>query len=197
MTKRNEFKEILRSNCKERFNVDKFLDWLESNTDFFTAPASTKYHLAKKEGLLEHSLNVYHTLKNLCELYDESIPQDSIAICGLLHDICKINFYKQKFVWIKNSGNWEQRNQYVIEDEFPIGHGEKSVIILLQHFSLKESEMLAIRWHMNGFDTAVKGGEIAYNNAIPKYKLVTLLEVADLISSRILEGEFENGEKRN
>lgn len=195
MTKQEEFINIVKTTCKDRFDTEAFLSWLKYNTDFFYAPASTKFHLAKKEGLLIHSLNVYHTLKDLCELYDEKISEDTIAICGLLHDICKINFYKLEPSWKKIDGSWKQVQGYVIDDAFPVGHGEKSVIILQHHITLTTDEIYAIRWHMNGFDNAVKGGEIAYQNATKKTKLLTLLECADLISSRILEGEFENESK--
>lgn len=191
MTDREIFKNILQENCKDRFNVDEFIKWLEDRTDFFDAPASSKFHLSERGGLVKHSINVYETLRDICELYADEIPLDSIAICGLLHDICKTNFYSIENKNVKNNqGYWVTKQQYIIDDQFPIGHGEKSVIILQQHFKLKRDEIIAIRWHMNGFDFAVKGGEPAYAKASNSCKLLSLLEIADLLSTRILEGEF-------
>ena len=133
---------------------------------------------------------MYDSLVNICSLYAEDIPQDSIAICGLFHDICKTNFYSQEMSYVKVNGNWIEKWGYVIDDKLPLGHGEKSVIILQQHFKLTKDEILAIRWHMSSFDYAVKGGEQAYSKATNQCKLLSLLEIADMISSRILEGEF-------
>ena len=112
--------------------MDKFINYLENQTDFFTAPASTKYHLSEKGGLLQHSLNVYECLIRLIDEYNINIDIASITICGLLHDICKANFYKQELKNVKVGATWTQQLQYVVDDQFPIGHGEKSVIILQQ-----------------------------------------------------------------
>ena len=184
------FVDILETTCQSRFNVKRFINYLEIQTDFFKAPASTRFHLAEAGGLLEHSLHVYKTLITLAAIYAPEIPQDSLAICGLLHDICKTNFYKQEFKNVKTPNGWQEQLTYVVDDQFPIGHGEKSVIMLQQHMTLTKDEIMAIRWHMNGFDYAVKGGEQAYSNAVNKCKLLSLLEVSDLIASRLLEGDL-------
>ena len=184
------FIDILETACQNRFKVKHFINYLETQTDFFKAPASTRFHLAEAGGLLKHSLHVYKTLITLAPIYAPEIPQDSLAICGLLHDICKSNFYKQEFRNVKTPNGWQEQLTYVVNDDFPIGHGEKSVIMLQQHMTLTKDEIIAIRWHMNGFDYAVKGGEQAYSNAVNKCKLLRLLGVSDLIASRLLEGAF-------
>lgn len=190
MTNKEEFIKILEENCKNRFyNLKEFVKYLEDKTDFFDAPASTKYHLSEKGGLVKHSLNVYHTLKNLCCLYAENISQDSIAIVGLLHDLCKTNFYALEQKNVKTNYGWTTQWGYTIDDQYPIGHGEKSVILLQPYIKLTKDEILAIRWHMGGFDNAFKGGEIAYSKAISVCKLLSLLEISDLLSTRILESD--------
>ena len=94
MTNKEKFIDILKTQASDR-NIDSLISYLENQTDFFNAPASTKFHLSERGGLLQHSLNVYNALSALCVMFDESIPQSSIAITALLHDLCKANFYKQ------------------------------------------------------------------------------------------------------
>ena len=188
---KQQFINILTESCSERFDVQEFISYLERDTDFFYAPASTKYHLAERGGLLRHSINVYLVLSALNNLYDLHINSSSLAICGLLHDICKTNFYTQEYKNVKINNTWTQELQYVVNDTFPIGHGEKSVIILQRHMKLTDDEIIAIRWHMNGFDAAVKGGDYAYAKATQCCKLLSMLEIADLTASRLLETNFE------
>lgn len=190
MTDKERFIHILEENCSDRFDVKKFIDYLINDTDFFNCPASTKYHLNERGGLLKHSLNVYDSLMILRELYAEEISLDSIAIVGLLHDVCKINFYKLESKNVKSSFGWTTQMCYVIDDTFPVGHGEKSVIILQNFMRLTTDEILAIRWHMSGFDYAVKGSDPSYSKAIQMSKLLSLLEIADNIASRLLEVKY-------
>ena len=189
MTDKELFISILKDNCKDRMNVEQVIEYLENSTDFFDAPASSKYHLNCRGGLLKHSLNVYHTLSNLCELYYEEVNKASLTIVALFHDLCKVNFYKLSTRNIKTPLGWTQEPYYIVDDQLPLGHGEKSVIMLQRLFSLTEEEILAIRWHMNGFDSAVKGGDYALATAANgKYnKLITLTQCADMISAQILE----------
>ena len=186
---KQKFIQILKDNCSNRFDIDEIIKKLEE-TDFFIAPASTKYHLSERGGLVQHSLNVYETLSNLCELYHEDYNKhDSIAIVALFHDLCKANFYKESSKNVKTTFGWTTEQCYVVDDQFPLGHGEKSVIMTQRLFSLTDEEIIAIRWHMNGFDSAVKGGDYSLASAASgKYaKLLTLLQCADMISSQILE----------
>lgn len=189
MSNKERFVDILRTYCSHRFDVDEFVKYLTNETDFFQAPASTKFHLCVNGGLLQHSLHVFDELEMLCMWHYEDVDKSSVAICGLLHDICKTNFYKLDTRNVKVDGKWISQLCYTISDSLPLGHGEKSVMMLLRKMNLTNEEMLAIRWHMNGFDYAVKGGEQAMMNATGKTKLITLLQVADLIAANIIEGD--------
>ena len=146
-----------------RNGAQELLNWIRS-TDFFSAPASTKFHCAKEGGLVEHSVKVYEVLR---EKYFESCDdEESFAICALLHDVCKVNFYKISSRNVKNelTGVWEKVPYYSTEASFPYGHGEKSVFLIERFMRLKPAEAVAIRWHMGGFDDSVRGG--GYNSPI-------------------------------
>lgn len=182
---RQEFIEIYNRYVK-RDGGDRLLEWL-SKTDFFTAPASTKYHCACEGGLVLHSVNVYRTLRG--KYFDEDDNEESFALCGLLHDICKAQFYKVSTRNVKNdvTGEWEKKPYYSVEDAFPYGHGEKSVYLIERFLRLKPAEAMAIRWHMGGFDDAVKGGSFAISAAYDKYPLAVKLHLADLEATYLLE----------
>lgn len=186
MTNKEEFLQIYNEYVK-RQGSQEFLDWL-LKTDFFTAPASTKYHGACEGGLLLHSLNVY---KTLCERYFEEgkDSEESFAICALLHDLCKAQFYKVSTRNVKNdvTGQWEKVPYYTVEDAFPYGHGEKSVFLIERFMRLKTSEAMAIRWHMGGFDDSARGGSFAISLAYEKYPLAVKLHLADLESTYLKE----------
>ena len=186
MTNKEEFLQICNEYVK-RQGSQEFLDWL-LKTDFFTAPASTKYHGACEGGLLLHSLNVYKTLR---ERYFEEgkDSEESFAICALLHDLCKAQFYKVSTRNVKNdvTGQWEKVPYYTVEDAFPYGHGEKSVFLIERFMRLKTSEAMAIRWHMGGFDDSARGGSFAISLAYEKYPLAVKLHLADLESTYLKE----------
>ena len=136
---KEEFLKILRTVNRE--GIEDLIKFLES-TDFFTAPASTRFHGNYEGGLVEHSMKVYEILKTKVE------DNDSTKIVALLHDICKTNFYKTDFRNVKNNGVWEQVPYYTIEDTIPYGHGEKSVMMISEFIKLTPEEKYAIRWHM-------------------------------------------------
>ena len=186
MTNKEEVLQIYNEYVK-RQGSQEFLDWL-LKTDFFTAPASTKYHGACEGGLLLHSLNVYKTLR---ERYFEEgkDSEESFAICALLHDLCKAQFYKVSTRNVKNdvTGQWEKVPYYTVEDAFPYGHGEKSVFLIERFMRLKTSEAMAIRWHMGGFDDSARGGSFAISLAYEKYPLAVKLHLADLESTYLKE----------
>lgn len=186
MTNKEEFLQIYNEYVK-RQGSQEFLDWL-LKTDFFTAPASTKYHGACEGGLLLHSLNVYKTLR---ERYFEEgkDSEESFAICALLHDLCKAQFYKVSTRNVKNdvTGQWEKVPYYTVEDAFPYGHGEKSVFLIERFMRLKTSEAMAIRWHMGGFDDSARGGSFAISLAYEKYPLAVKLHLSDLESTYLKE----------
>lgn len=180
-----EFKERFVEAYREhirRDGADKLLAWLEKS-DFFTAPASTRFHGSYAGGLCEHSLNVHERLTQLVE--DEGVSPETMAVCGLLHDLCKVNFYKESTRNVKNekTGQWEKQPFYLVEDQLPYGHGEKSVYIIGGFMKLSREEAMAIRWHMGGFDEASRGGSFALSAAYEKYPLAVLLHAADLLAT--------------
>ena len=190
------FMQIFREHIT-RPGADKLLEWLEGS-DFFYAPASTKHHLAKPGGLVEHSIDVYKRLRKLCmdNPINEDVPwltpgeEESIAICGLLHDVCKANFYTFEVRNRKNEqGNWEQYNAYTVKDQFPFGHGEKSVYIVSTFLRLSREELMAIRWHMGGFDDTVRAGSYAMSDAFKESRLALLTHLADMQATYLDEKE--------
>jgi len=168
----------------------ELLDWL-IKTDFFTAPASSRYHSAYEGGLCEHSLNVYNAM---IDTFNGGKPDESFAICALLHDLCKAEFYKTSTRNVKNetTGAWEKVPYYSIEDKFPFGHGEKSVFLIERFMRLKVDEAIAIRWHMGGFDDAARGGSMAINAAYEKYPLAVKLHIADVMATYLMENTPSN-----
>lgn len=182
---REEFREIWLREVK-RPGAENLLEWLEK-TDFFEAPASTRFHGACREGLVMHSLNVYKVLMD--RYLEEGDNRESMAICGLLHDLCKANYYKQGTRNVKNevTGQWEKVPVYNVEDQFPYGHGEKSVFLIERFVHLKPAEAVAIRWHMGGFDDAARGGCRAISEAFDAYPLAVKLHLADLTATYLME----------
>ncbi|SDD88685.1 hydrolase [Sporomusa acidovorans] len=185
----NKFNQLLVDT--QRPGIDALLDYLQNETDFYTAPASTNYHGANEAGLLEHSLAVYDHLQKLVPLYFDEWDESTLCIVSLLHDVCKMNFYKTATRNVKNTqtGIWEQVPYITIDDQLPLGHGEKSVIILQRFIPLSIEEIMSIRWHMAGFDDAARqyGGGQALSLAMRKYPLITVLHMADLAAG-LIEG---------
>ena len=183
MTAREEFIEIFNENV-HRKGAKELLEWI-GKTDFFTAPASTKFHCACENGLVMHSVSVFNTLME--KHFDETTDNiESFAICALLHDLCKAQFYKVSTRNVKNeeTGQWEKVPYYAVEDSFPYGHGEKSVFLIERFMRLKIEEAMAIRWHMGGFD---ESGGFALAQAYEKYSLAVKLHLADLESTYLKE----------
>lgn len=200
---KERFLEVYTS-CVARPGADKFLEWLKK-TDFFTAPASTRYHLCEPGGLVAHSVHVYERLRelyqfekarNLKEQEDSAAAQagltdgeeETIAICGLLHDICKVNFYKPGTRNVKNedTGKWEKVPCYTIEDQLPYGHGEKSVYIISGFMRLSREEAMAIRFHMGSWQDGEKQNAGA---AFGMYRLSVLTHIADMQATYLDESE--------
>ena len=179
------FEELFCTYIK-REGAQQLLEWLKK-TDFFTAPASTKYHCACEQGLVMHSLSVFDTMVG--SYFEEGDSMESFAICGLLHDVCKAQFYKVSSRNVKNpeTGRWEPQPYYAIDDQFPYGNGEKSVFLIERFLRLKPSEAVAIRWHMGGFDESARGGSYAISHAYERYPLAVKLHLADLQSTYLKE----------
>ena len=201
------FEDLLLS--VQRDGIQKLVNYI-NKTDFYKAPASTRFHLACEGGLLQHSLNVYDCLTAKKDslvwkpVFDK-IPDESLIIMALLHDLCKANFYKEG---TKNQKTydpekvaaaeplqrkhdqigdfiWETVQTYQVDDQLPLGHGEKSVMLLQCYIRLTMQEVMAIRWHM-GFSEA-KENYNAVGQAMEKYPVVLALHEADLEATKILE----------
>ena len=175
----------------QRDGADDLLKWL-SGSDFFEAPASTRFHGSHEGGLLEHSLNVYHCLKEIVQQADlqDTYSPETIAISALLHDVCKVNFYKKGFRNVKDeeTGRWYKKEVYEIDEKFPCGeHADKSIIIIQNFIHLEPEEILAIRAHMGGWDTAVKGGNGFVGKIFERSKLAVFLHFADMAATYLME----------
>jgi len=186
MDPKQEYLRIALENIK-REGIPELMAWIGS-TDFFTAPASTRYHGAYEGGLVVHSLNVYSQLKRLCEFYDCEASRESIAIVALFHDLCKIGTYKKELRWRKNDQNqWEQYETYTRSEDFKYGgHGSKSVY-LVQHFMrLDPDEAAAINCHMGQWEATQYGNP---SEVYEENRLAWLLHVADEAATYINDKE--------
>ena len=192
MSAKDEFIQIYQQNIS-RPGADKLLNYLCSETcDFFTAPSSTRFHGSYEGGLVEHSINVYHCLKDYLERervkqqYNINCSDETIAVVSLLHDLCKINFYSVDFRNAKNAdGVWEKVPYYTINDTLPYGHGEKSVYIISGFMRLSREEAFAIRYHMgfSGIEDKNSSGK-----AFEMFPLAFAVSVADMEATYFLEG---------
>lgn len=192
MNLKDEFIEIYKDKI-HREGADKLLAHLVSPaSDFFTAPASARYHGAHEGGLVEHSLNVYECLtaymerERVSELYGLTASDESIAIVSLLHDLCKMNFYRKSFRNVKDeNGVWNKVPCFEIEDTLPYGHGEKSVYIISGFMRLTREEAFAIRYHM-GFSGKEEARDVG--RAFEMFPLAFALSTADMEATYFLEG---------
>lgn len=193
MTKKEEFISIYNQFIL-REGADRLLAYLQSAaSDFFTAPASTRFHGSFEGGLVEHSLNVYHCMKDyLCrdrvkEVYQLSYSEETIAIVALLHDFCKINIYKTGKRNVKDEkGVWQCVPSYEYQDRFPYGHGEKSVYMINNFMRLTHEEAFAIRYHM-GFTSTDETKLVG--DAFKQFPLAFVLSTADMEATFLLEKE--------
>ena len=192
MTKKEEFIEIYKDLIK-RPGAEALLDYLEHHSDFFTAPASTRYHLSYEGGLCEHSLNVYHCLKAYMERdrvkneYGLTATDETIALIALLHDVCKTNCYQKSFRNVKDeNGKWQKVPSYEFSDPMPYGHGEKSVYIISGFMHLTREEAFAIRYHMGfaGTEDARNVGE-----SFRMFPLAFALSTADMEATYFVENK--------
>lgn len=182
----------------KRDGADDLLKFLET-TDFFTAPASTNFHSAYEGGLVDHSVKVYHRFLQIVkteygEKWQQFISPESVAICALLHDICKVNFYVLDYRNVKINGVWERKPYFAVDDKLPYGHGEKSVYIINGFIKLTREEAMAINWHMGAFDLRVKGGSYSLSEVFYKYPTALLFHLADMQATYLdEEKEKKNG----
>lgn len=177
----------------KRPGIENLLEFIRKS-DFYTAPASTRFHGAYEGSLLKHSLNVfdclYHKAKSDTAMGNsiEKVLPESIAISALLHDLCKTYFYTTEFRNKKDdSGAWVQVPFYTVNDLIPYGHGEKSVMMIEEYIKLLPAERYAIRWHMGSYEPKELWNTLG--TAMEKYPLVLALHEADMESTYLLEKE--------
>ncbi len=194
---KSEFIEIYKDKIK-RDGADKLLDYLINKSDFFTAPASTQYHLSREGGLCEHSLNVYKCLcdylarPRVKETYGLNVSEETAAIAALLHDVCKTDCYivSTRNKKDKVTGKWTEVPFYEFKDKLPYGHGEKSVYIISGFMRLTREEAFAIRYHM-GFAGTEDARSVGA--AFEMYPLAFALSTADMEATYFIESaEDEN-----
>jgi hypothetical protein len=170
------FVDLLESTKRE--HIEDVIKYLKER-EFYLQPASSRHHLAEEGGLLKHSLNVYHTFSSMNRVLNLAIPEDTIILTSLLHDLCKIDVYKE------NTSRDKKYRPYYYYDPYPFGHGEKSVVLLLKlKLKLSELEELMIRWHMGVLDNNIGFVEKTLRK---KYPEAILLFTADYIASQIIE----------
>ena len=167
------------------------INYLSGSTDFFTAPASTKHHNVFLGGLAEHSLSVFNAAVALDKEFGTMCPRSQIIVAALLHDVCKTNYYCIEKKWRKDYyGKWESYDAWVVKDSLPLGHGEKSLYIISRFLELADAEAAAIRWHMGAWTPGVTSDyatQAAFNTAVDKYPLVSIILMADHVASRIID----------
>ena len=176
---KEEFRKLLLDIDRE--GIDKLVDFIDNKTDFYKAPESTRFHGNYEGGLLEHSMKVYEILveKVKTSVLPIDVNEDSLKIIALLHDICKVNYYKVEYRNAKNElGVWEKVPYYTVDDTIPYGHGEKSVMMITEYIKLTSEEKYAIRWHMGFTEPKEVYGTISA--AYKKYPLALLMHEADL-----------------
>ena len=201
----------------DREGVDKLMTFVREQSDYFTAPASTRFHLSCEGGLLQHSLNVYDCLvakkdSPVWKKVFEGISDESLIIMALFHDLCKTNYYKKgtknQKTYDKDKVNaaeqwerkhdsqgdfiWETVETYTVDDKYPLGHGEKSVLMLDRYIKLTKEELYAIRWHMGFSEEKSLYGTL--DKAMEKYPIVLAFHEADLEASKLMEDK--DGNKR-
>ena len=179
----------------DRHGSDELLDWLDQ-TDFWYAPASTRFHESEAGGLARHSLRVHKELCNLAAdlavRHPDNFPDyapDILAVVGLLHDVCKVGYYAPAGRWRKDDeGQWYLKTEWTVKDDLPMGHGEKSVFMVVRQMPLTREEAAAIRWHLGPYEPGVVHGyptQYAHGDARDKWPLVLLLQMADLVAHNI------------
>jgi len=173
---KDKVKELL--NKINRPGMSELIEFLEKS-DYYKAPASTRYHGAYEKGLMEHSYKVYEILKEKVEFHKLEVSEETLIIVTLLHDLCKVNFYKIDYRNAKNAkGEWEKVPYFTIDDTIPYGHGEKSVMMITEYIKLTNEEKYAIRWHMGFSEPKELYGTLG--QAFKKYPLALLLHEADM-----------------
>lgn len=187
---KKRFFDLIKQNVN-RPGIEELMEWI-SKSDFFVAPASTKFHSAVEGGLCDHSLKAYDRFLQLLKMeygdeWEKVVSLESATIIALLHDVCKIGYYKVEYRNTKVDGEWVQKPVFVVDDQLPYGHGEKSVYIINGFLRLTREEAMAINWHMGGFDTRVRGGSYSLSDAFYKFPTALIFHTADVMATYLDE----------
>lgn len=180
-----------------QFNRDptNFIEYLVG-TDFFQSPASVKFHDSNIGGLYDHCKRMYLSLKTMNQMLNDKYSDETLFYMAFGHDICKINTYKQKEFWHKDEkNNWKSEMGWEVKDDFPLGHGQKSLFILSKYVELTDEESLAIRWHMGGFEAGImipSGLKMSFDAANMKSRLVRMVMSADNMAIVISQDVEQN-----
>lgn len=180
MNDKERFVNLLTMAAGNRQGFRDFMEWLDEDTDFFEAPASSKYHGSSEGMLCRHSLNAYERMQSRhAECKARGIRPESCIVASLLHDICKVNFY------VKDGEKYKYNDKLWL----PVGHGERSIMLIQQHMTLTEEEMVAIRWHMGAFDDAARGGSRTLSEVFRRYPMALMLHLSDMEAAYLDEAE--------
>lgn len=173
--------ELISTQRDGVLNLIKFLE----SSDFQSAPASSKYHLNVLGGLMQHSLNVLDFARKVNKETGANVADESLILSSLLHDLCKVNYYIEGEEWDKEhkdkTNEWRKKKVWKIEDQLPMGHGEKSAMLAVKYLDLHDDEVLAIRWHMLKWDCG-PSSEKTMQDAMNKYPLVKVVAIADQLA---------------
>ncbi len=184
-SQKQEFLTICRADI-HREGLEDLLTWL-GKADFFTAPASTKYHGSYAGGLCQHSIDVYQYAKKLTFLMPTPPSDESLAIATLFHDLCKVNLYKTEKRNQKINGEWMEVPVYSVDEKFHFGgHGSKSVFLVQQFMKLTTEEAAAINCHM-GFSDGSATTVRDVGNAFGQFPFAWLVHVADEAATYLLD----------
>jgi hypothetical protein len=187
----NEFKKLFTKNVK-REGAAKMLEYLAS-TDFFDAPASTRFHGNFAGGLVEHCVKVFHRFYKLAEMefgkkwVEDSANLETLTVIALLHDVCKTNCYKTEMRNVKVGNEWVKQPYYSYDDPLPYGHGEKSVYMICGYLKLSREEAMSINWHMGQFDSRCQSFPNPLQAAFTQYPIALLFHMADMMTSYLDE----------
>ena len=147
------FEMEVENHLSDRDGVDSLMEWLRG-TDFYRAPASTRYHGSYDGGLVAHSLSVLDQLRKVNQAWGFELDEGSMVLCALFHDLCKVDFYKPDTRNVKDErGVWHKVPCYSVDEKYHFGgHGSKSVYLLMNFVKLTPEEAAAVNCHMGQFD---------------------------------------------
>lgn len=189
------------------------------NTDFFMAPASTKYNCAYDGGLVEHTLHVYDIMSDLVDVMKAKVSRNELLTVSLLHDVCKIGAFEKyaknvkKYVdensvertqyskWDPNEKkyfNWVSETAYKVSDDpdcDSVGTpGLKAVLSLSLYIPFTNRAFREVLIAMLNQYDGTKEMDAQFKQMLSKHPLAMLLHAADSLASYIKDYEQDNRE---